>query len=493
MRKKVVCILAMLFVSIWVSAQNRTVSGTVTDTNQEPMIGVSILDKGTTNGVVTDLDGKFTLTVSSQSILQISYVGYTAQEIAVGNRTDFTIVLQEDNQALTEVVVVGYGTQKKADLTSAIATLNPTEVLKVPGGIENALQGNVTGVNVSGGKIRIRGTSSITGSTDPLWIIDGIIGSSGDIPNDDEIASIQVLKDAASAAIYGVRGANGVIVVTTKSGKEGAPRISFNAYTGTGTQQKKLKMLNSYDYAVYANELYYNAASSEARADGSWADLVPARDANPSRQEYNTNWWDEFFFGNIYQKYDLSVSGASKLLNYNFGATYTSDERQGVARGSEGQNIFANIEGTYGRFTYGGRVRLNYNSNKGTATGSLQNILQSAPNIPVRDPAYNDINNGYYNAVGDHDDGIDIPNQAFHINEDRNRAKAWSGQTNVFAQLKIFDWLNFKVNYNYSFSSNFNERFVPARKNSARLKRLFLFEVNTSLNSVRCRGSLRKL
>lgn len=460
--RRTLCTLALAVTALLVTAQSRQVTGTVEDTAGEPAIGASIVEKGNTgNGTITDLDGKFTINVPQDATLIISYVGFQTQEVALNGRTSIHVKLKEDSEQLEEVVVVGYGTQKKADLTSAIATLDPGEVLKAPGGIENALQGNVAGVNVSGDKIRIRGTSSITGNTDPLWIIDGIIGAAEDVPNDDEIASIQVLKDAASAAIYGVRGANGVIVVTTKRGQEGSPRINFNAYVGTGTQQKKLKMLHSYDYAVYANELYYNAATPEARADGSWADLVPARNATPSQQEYDTDWWDEFFFDNVYQKYDLSVSGASKLLNYRFGATYTSDQRQGVERGSEGQNIFANVEGTSGRLTYGGRIRVYYRTSKGTATGSLQNLLQSVPNIPVRDPAYDDINNGYYNAMGDHDDGIDIPNQAFFINEDRNRQKSWSGQANVYAQVRIMDWLNFKVNYNYSFYNNFYERFRP--------------------------------
>lgn len=172
--------------------------------------------KGTTNGTITDFEGGFTLNLPSNSVIVVSFVGYKTQEISVAGKTDLTVTLTEDTQLLGNVVVVGYGTQKKEDLTSAIATLSPKEVLKSPGGITDALQGSTAGVNVSGEKIRIRGTGSITGSTDPLWVVDGIIDASGNIPNDDEIESIQVLKDAASCAIYGVRGANGVIVVTTK-------------------------------------------------------------------------------------------------------------------------------------------------------------------------------------------------------------------------------------------------------------------------------------
>ena len=199
---------------LWAFGQNITVKGVVKDATGQTVIGASVVQKGTTNGTISDFDGNFTLTVPSDAVLTISFVGYKTQEIPVAGKTSLEVTLSEDAQMLDNVIVVGYGTQKKEDLTSAIATLSPKEVLKSPGGITDALQGSTAGVNVSGGKIRIRGTASITGSTDPLWVVDGIIDASGNIPNDDEIESIQVLKDAASCAIYGVRGANGVILVT---------------------------------------------------------------------------------------------------------------------------------------------------------------------------------------------------------------------------------------------------------------------------------------
>jgi hypothetical protein len=177
----------------------KRITGTVVDQTGESIIGANVVEKGTSNGIATDVDGNFMLTVPSNAVLQISYLGYFTQEVSVGNQTSLKITLKEDMLGLDEVVVVGYGTQKKADLTSAISILSPTEVLKAPGGIESALQGNVAGVNVSGGKIRIRGTSSITGNTDPLWVVDGIIG--GSVPNDDEIETIQVLKDGLTQAI----------------------------------------------------------------------------------------------------------------------------------------------------------------------------------------------------------------------------------------------------------------------------------------------------
>ena len=276
---------------------------------------------------------------------------------------------------------------------------------------------------------------------------------------DDEIESIQVLKDAASAAIYGVRGANGVILVTTKRGTTGAPRISFNTYVGTGTPAKKLKTLNAYEYAVYANELFYNAATPEARADGSWSQNVPANNANPSNPMANTNWWDEYFFNNFYQKYDLSVSGGGEHFNYRLGTTYTYDKKYDVDRNNRSQNIYAYIQGTKGRFSYGGRVQLGYTNNHNTASGSLQNILQLPPNEPVYDAANEDINGGYYQTgMGD---GLDIPNQVFFIQEDRNHTKSYRGITNVFGEIKLFSWLKFKASYTYSFYTSNYERFRP--------------------------------
>ena len=168
----------LCMVPLWAFGQNITVKGVVKDATGQTVIGASVVQKGTTNGTISDFDGNFTLTVPSDAVLTISFVGYKTQEIPVAGKTSLEVTLAEDAQMLDNVIVVGYGTQKKEDLTSAIATLSPKEVLKSPGGITDALQGSTAGVNVSGGKIRIRGTASITGSTDPLWVVDGIIDAS---------------------------------------------------------------------------------------------------------------------------------------------------------------------------------------------------------------------------------------------------------------------------------------------------------------------------
>lgn len=450
--------LFMLFcmIPLWALSQNITVKGIVKDGAGESVIGASVLQKGTTNGTITDFEGGFTLNLPSNSVIVVSFVGYKTQEISVAGKTDLTVTLTEDTQLLGNVVVVGYGTQKKEDLTSAIATLSPKEVLKSPGGITDALQGSTAGVNVSGEKIRIRGTGSITGSTDPLWVVDGIIDASGNIPNDDEIESIQVLKDAASCAIYGVRGANGVIVVTTKKGAEGKPKISFNAYAGFGAPSKKVDMMNAYDYGVYVNELYYNSSDAAKIANGTWNTTVPSGVSTPSKPMANTDWWDEYFCNTNYQKYDVSISGGGQYANYRIGATHTDNDDQMHKNDAKVDNIYANVEGTVGRFTYGGRVFANYSRTNGYNGASLMNTLITPPNLPV----YNE--DGTFFLTGNSGrDGNDIHNQIWYLHNQEFRNRSVSAMGSIFGELKIFDWLKYRLTYTYSYARNNDASIVP--------------------------------
>lgn len=446
----------LCLIPIWAFAQNITVKGTVKDGAGETIIGASVVEKGTTNGTITDFDGNFTLNVPSNSTLQISFVGYKTQEVAVSGKTTINVTLSEDTQMLDDVVVVGYGTQKKEDLTSAISTLSPKEVLKSPGGITDALQGSTAGVNVSGGKIRIRGTASITGSTDPLWVVDGIIDASGNIPNDDEIESIQVLKDAASCAIYGVRGANGVIVVTTKKGSEGKPKINFNAYAGFGSPTKKIDMLNAYDYGVYVNELYYNNSSAASIANGTWNQTVPARVANPSSPLADTDWWDEYFCNTNYQKYDVSISGGSKYANYRIGATHTDNDDQMHKNNAQVDNIYANVEGTVGRITYGGRIFANYSRTNGYTGASLMNTLLTSPNLPV----YNE-DGTFFHTGNSSIDGNDMANQAWYLHNQQFANRSVNMMGSIFGEIKIFDWLKYRLTYTYSYARNNDKTIIP--------------------------------
>lgn len=206
-------ILILCMLPVMAFSQKIEITGAVKDGTGLGIIGASVVEKGTSNGTITDFDGNFKLDADANAILTISFVGYKTQDVSVKGQKTINVVLSEDTKILDDVVVIGYGTQKKADLSSSIAVLDTKELDKVPGGLTAGLQSSVPGVQVTNGRIRIRGVGSIN-NTDPLYVVDGMIG--GVVPDENNIASIQVLKDAASCAIYGARGANGVIMITKK-------------------------------------------------------------------------------------------------------------------------------------------------------------------------------------------------------------------------------------------------------------------------------------
>ena len=206
-----------IVVTLKTAGKVKQVSGTVVDSNGEPIIGANVVEKGTTNGTVTDISGNFSLNIDDTGILQISYIGFNTQDVTVNGKSSLMINLKEDTQKLDEVVVVGYGLQKKSNVTGSVASIKTDDFNDLNMDVSHVIQGRVAGVNVSNGNIIIRGAASINGA-DPLWIVDGVPGSA---PNFNDIESIEILKDAASTAIYGARGAGGVILVTTKKGKIG--------------------------------------------------------------------------------------------------------------------------------------------------------------------------------------------------------------------------------------------------------------------------------
>jgi TonB-dependent SusC/RagA subfamily outer membrane receptor len=235
------CILAC---SLPALAQKR-VSGRVVDVSGETVAGANVVEKGTSNGIITDMDGHFTLNVQENAVLRISYVGYVTQEVSVAGRTTLNVTLAEDAQALDEVVVVGYGTRKKASLTGSVSTMNVNDIRSIPvGNLSNALAGRLSGVtvtNTGGGRpgnsanitVRARGTWN---NTNPLYVIDGVARDKRafDMLNSSDIESFSILKDAAAASVYGARAANGVVLITTRKGKEGKPVISYSGSTGVG-------------------------------------------------------------------------------------------------------------------------------------------------------------------------------------------------------------------------------------------------------------------
>ncbi|WP_075559554.1 SusC/RagA family TonB-linked outer membrane protein [Parabacteroides timonensis] len=322
--KRIIPLLCLLLFPTFLFAQKLTVNGQVKDTQGEPVTGANVAIKGTTTGTITDLDGMFSIPdVEQGSIIEISFIGYLAQSVKASDNNPLSIILKEDNQALDEVVVIGYGVQKKSVVTASIARVSADDLsTTAPVRVDNALKGLASGVQVtttngqpgSEAKIRIRGIGTINNS-DPLYIIDGMAIDGGiDYLNPNDIASIEVLKDAASGAVYGARAANGVVLVTTKSGKEGKVKVTYDFSYGWQRPWKERELLNGTQYATLMNE------ASNYAGEGNMYE-------NPAQYGTGTNWQKETFnYDAPVQNHQVSVSGATEKINYFLSLGYYNQE-----------------------------------------------------------------------------------------------------------------------------------------------------------------------
>lgn len=318
--------------------QTITVSGVVMGSDGEPLMGVNVVEKGTTNGTITDLDGKYTLNVGPNAVLQFSYIGYVSSDIAVNGQRTVNVTMKEDSQNLDEVVVVGYGTVRKADLAGSVSVLDNKAFKDQPiKQVSDALQGRVSGVQVQssgvpGGtvKIRVRGSGSINRSNDPLYVIDGIVRESGLTGlNPDDIQSMQILKDASSTAIYGSRGANGVVLITTKTGKANTRQITFDAQITAGTVAKRYDTLNAYEFATLYNTYRANTFSSDQ--------------LSAFQRGGGTNWQDEIFQTGITQDYKVTFSGGSDKTQYIVSGNYVGQEGVVIENDNKRYQARANV------------------------------------------------------------------------------------------------------------------------------------------------------
>ncbi len=326
-------LLVALF-AIQAKAQEITVTGTVTD-NLGPVIGASIQVEGTTIGCITDIDGNYDLSnVPANGTLVFSYIGYQTQKVAVNGKTKIDVKLVEDSQLLQEVVVVGYGVQRKSDLTGSVASVKASDALKTTptGNVSDALQGRMAGVSVLSGSgdpsqdntIRVRGINSITAETGPLVVVDGFIGGSLQNLNPSDIASIEVLKDASATAVYGSRGANGVILVTTKNPGKDKLSVNFNAFANIKTVAKYPDTLSPYEYATLVNEYGNDTGHGDYFNSTQLADLQSGR----AGYDYSR----EIFRTAVTQNYDLSVSGGNESTT--FLASFRYQDDQGILKES---------------------------------------------------------------------------------------------------------------------------------------------------------------
>jgi TonB-linked SusC/RagA family outer membrane protein len=365
------------------------VSGTVSSSDTgETLPGANVLIKGTTTGAVSNMDGRFTIVVpSSTAVLVISSIGYVAQEITVGNRTTINVVMEPDITSLSEVVVVGYGTQERAKVTGAISSVTAEDLtqLAVPD-LASALQGRAPGVNITntgspgtGPLVRIRGIGTV-GNNDPLYVIDGIPAGGLNQINNNDIESIEILKDASAAAIYGSRAANGVILVTTKKGKIGLPQVSVNSYIGIQTAWKQLDLLNRDQYLAFGRELLTNNN-----------DAIPQRFSNLGEfANVETDWQGEMFRSAPIQDHNVAVTGGNEGVRYNVSVGYFNQE--GIMLGTDFERISFRTNTDFkisNRISAGQTFTLAYSSrNNEPFTGGrsqLEHMVKMVPYIPVRD------------------------------------------------------------------------------------------------------------
>lgn len=395
MKHKLFILLALTLFSASAWAQSVTVKGTVIDEkHREPLIGVKILEKGTANGTITNPDGEFILTVASGAVLEISYVGYRTVEAPA--TPAMQVLLAEDTKMLDDVVVVGYGTVRSKDLTSSITTIKSDEVMKTPAGqVMQSLQGKVAGMQVvSTGnpgdqpKIRVRGVGSFPGMGDenPLYVVDGMFFDNIDFLNPSDIATVSILKDASAAAIYGVRAANGVVLIETKSGTKQTDRfeVSYNGYYGVQHAQNVLKMANAEQYTQMAIEA--GTAADLALIQAAMQRFGRSR-VNPNVPDVNTDWYKEIMRDAPIQNHAFDVMGGSQKASYTFGINYFA--QQGLLKMKneyERFNLRAKIDyKPTDYFSVGGNVIFSNGVKYDQEGNAWRNAYFAVPILPVYD------------------------------------------------------------------------------------------------------------
>lgn len=477
--------------------QKIKISGTVIDQSGQPLPGANIIEKGTLNGTTTDFDGKFVLETSNENaILIVSYLGFITQEISLNGKTSVAVKLTENAAALDEIVVIGYGTQQLTKVSGSIAKVDMGELEDFPvSNFDQALAGKLAGVQVSQttgepGReltIKVRGTSTITAGADPLYVVDGVplesAGQATEVVNMEDIESIQVLKDAASAAIYGSRGGNGVILINTKKGKQGKMRINFGHSTGFQEVSKKINMMDAYEYAQLSKE-GHDAAYLQEVPTGSADDPNSIRSIGyyKTPEELlsyiagaqgltNTDWQDEIYRSAVMQRFNISVSGASDKIDYFVSANHSNQE--GIILNSDYSKtgIRANINVESGKFKIGVNLSPSYTienrvsaNNPWVNDGIVSAALSYSPTWPVYNPdgSFNYDGNGLWRTR----DGIDhqhneILNPVALAMIPTNEIEHLNLLSNIFIEYEIFKDLKLKSSFGISFNEFQNEFYRP--------------------------------
>lgn len=423
----------------------KTIKGVINDEQGETIIGASVIIKGEDTGTTSDMDGRFTLEAPEGATLVISYIGYHTQEVKVRKRSLLRVVLKEDNQLLDEVVVVGYGTVKKSDLTGAVSGVSNRQYKNQPvQRVENILQGRTPGVEVTATsgmpgasmKVRVRGTTSINKSSDPLYVIDGIISSSGlDGINPSDIQSMEILKDASSTAIYGSRGSNGVILITTKQGSEGKAQVTFDASVGLSTVRKQYDLLNAYEYATALNDI---RGSSTISAE----DLEAYKNGTKG-----INWTDLLTRTGITQDYRLAISGGNEKVKYLISGNVLDQEAITIMSDYKRYGIRANIDSEVKPWlTISAKLNASslHKHNEGGA--NWLHVTNFSPTMELKDPETGVYNTDPYNMIGSSPYGEMIVNNSDSYSYNLN--------ANLTLLFKIMKGLTLSVQGGYDYDNS---------------------------------------
>ena len=480
MKGKLFSCLILMFLSISMVAQKVPVSGTVSD-QTSPVIGASVIEKGTTNGTMTDNDGHFTLTVSKGAVIEISSIGYKTQEITVGAQTNFTVTLSEDNEFLDEVVVVGYGSMKKSDLAGASVSMKESDLKgSIISSLDQSLQGRAAGVTAvttsgapgSSSSIRVRGQATINANAEPLYVIDGVIVQGGGNTGADfglgdalgngkvstisplstinpaDIVSMEILKDASATAIYGAQGANGVVLITTKHGKSGEAKFSYDGMVAMSRQAVRLNMMNLREYAQYYNEMV---------EEGDIYETNPYY-ATPSLLGKGTNWQDEIFRTAWQHQHQLSAQGGSDKVQYYVSGSYM--DQQGTIIGSNFNrfSVRTNLDAQLKKWLKLG-VNATYaitNDNLKLADsnqGLIYYSLTTIPDIPVYD-----VNGNYSSTIRE---GYTSPNPVALAMMDEILLKRKKLSGNIYAELTPIKHITWRTELGFDMGESDANRYKP--------------------------------
>ncbi len=478
------CIIGCILFSLVATAQ-KTVSGTVTDANGSVLMGVNVIEKNTSNGVTTDFNGNYTIDVQDQTVLVFSFLGFETKEVLVLDKEEVNVSLSEDRESLEEVVVIGYGVQKLSNVNSSVSSVKAEDIQNLSQvSVDQMLQGKAAGVTVTNNSgqpgsavsVKIRGTSSLSGTNEPLYVIDGVpisgdatnqstsgrpvaggnFSNAGNIAvsplssiNPNDIESIDILKDASATAIYGSRGANGVVIITTKSGKSGKGRLTLDSYVSFQEQSKFLDVMNLREYAILQNELAATYGISPR-----------IEFARPQLLGDGTNWQDEIYQTAMFENYQVSFGGGKENVNYYISGGYTDQEGTVIGSAFKRYTFLTNLDAKLKDWL---KVGVNINSGftnqditlNGQQNGIISTSLLSTPDVAVRN-----LDGSYAGPPEDGNLGSFInPVASALLRTNQLDTKNFYG--NVFAEINLFKGLKYRFELGGNASFTDNKQFNP--------------------------------